>query len=192
MNFQTWQGSFAFDLIINPNHPLHESNESELAWTCLGELRSKALSFPQKAFSFLQGQDVVVTRHPCCLLGLSPSWWNPSIATLEVLLQLWVLGIQIAAQLISVLFYEWFMEAWRTLRTQHILCFPNVGVMRGALFLPVGTWKTWWAFLAGLNVSERGAKAPAEQAEVQMCVSFDFHWEWQKKILTWFYSSVSC
>lgn len=113
---------------------------------------------------------------------LSPSWWNPSIATLEVLLQLWFLGIQIAAQLISVLFYEWFMEAWRTLRTQHILCFPNVGVMRGALFLPVGTWKTWWAFLAGLNVSERGAKAPAEQAEVQMCVSFDFHWEWQKKI----------
>lgn len=69
----------------------------------------------------------------------------------------------------------------KDIETQHFFCFPNVGAMRGALFLPVGTWKTWWAFLAGLDVSGKGAKPPAEQAEVQMCVGFDFHWELRKK-----------
>lgn len=84
----------------------------------------------------------------------------------------------------------------KDIETQHILSFPNGGATRVVLFLPVGTWKTWWAFLAGLDVSERAAKPPAEQEEVQMCVCFDFHWEPRKKyfdlILQFAFSSAQC
>lgn len=189
MNFQTWQGSSAFDLIINPNHPLHESNESELAWTCLGELRSKGLSFPQKPFSSLQGQDVVVTRHPCCLLSLSPSWWNPSIATLEVLLQLWFLGTQSAAPLISALFYEWFMEAWRTLRLSTFSVFQLL-VQRefSCQWEPERPDGLFWQD----SMSVEGAPSCLQSKRKYKCVlALTSIGNYRKNILTWFYSSAS-
>lgn len=84
----------------------------------------------------------------------------------------------------------------KDIKNQHILCFPNVGATRAVLFLPVGTWKTWWAVLAGLDVNERGAKLPAEQEEVPMCICFDFHWEPRKKyfdlILQFSFSLAQC
>lgn len=192
MNFQTWQGSFAFDLIINPNHPLHESNESELAWTCLRELRSKALSFPQKPFSFLQGQDVVVTRHPCCLLSLSPSWWNPSIATLEVLLQLWFLGIQSATQLISALFYEWFMEAWRTLRISTFSVFQMLVQWEGHFscqWEPERPDGLFWQ--DSMSVKEAPRRLQSKW-KYKCMLALTSTGNDKKNIFTWFYSSVSC
>lgn len=126
MNFQTWQGSFEFDLIINPNLPSHKSNESELAWTCLGELRSKALSFPQKPFSFF-------ARTGCCCNRASLLFTQPPFLVMKSLYSdsggppsAPVLSIQCAAQLIPALFYEWFMETRRTLRLSTFSLFQTV------------------------------------------------------------------
>lgn len=191
MNFQTWQGSFEFDLIINPNLPSHKSNESELAWTCLGELRSKALSFPQKPFSFF-------ARTGCCCNRASLLFTQPPFLVMKSLYSdsggppsAPVLSIQCAAQLIPALFYEWFMETRRTLRLSTFSLFQTVVQREWYFSCQWEPERPDGLFWQG-SMSVKGPPSrPRSKRKHKCAFALTSTGNHGKNILTWFYSSLS-